>query len=35
MIEDIKKASRGYNHPSGDFIEAFSGNPFSSITPMD
>jgi hypothetical protein len=33
MIEDIKKASGGYYHPSGDFIEAFSGNPFSSITP--
>jgi hypothetical protein len=29
----MKKASRGYNDPSGDFIEAFSGNPFSSITP--
>jgi hypothetical protein len=33
MAEDIKKASRGYDRPPGDFIEAFSGNPFSSITP--
>jgi len=29
----IRKVSRGTHHPSGDFIEAFSGNPFSSITP--
>jgi hypothetical protein len=35
MKEDIKKASRGRNHPSGDFIEAFSGNPFSSIAPKN
>jgi hypothetical protein len=31
----MKKVSRGYNDPSGDFIGAFSGNPFSSITPKD
>jgi hypothetical protein len=35
MIEEIEKASTGYYHPCGDFIEAFSGNPFSSITPRD
>jgi hypothetical protein len=29
----MRKASRGYNHPDGDFIQAFSGNPFSWITP--
>jgi hypothetical protein len=33
MIEGVKKAPRGYDHSSGDFIEAFFGNPFSSITP--
>jgi hypothetical protein len=33
--KEIKKASRGSNPPCGDFIGAFSGNPFSSIPPRD
>jgi hypothetical protein len=33
LIEEVKKASTGYNPPYGDFIEAFSGNPFASIPP--
>jgi hypothetical protein len=33
-IEDENRgASKGNNNPSGGFIMAFSGNPFSSITP--